>query len=96
MNYANRNADFGDPDVPKHPSMFLSSSRPARGRGRDLVQPRVSEQLDCEGEIAPVAGRAGRPSSRTLHLDRQAGQAEIRRRRAALAQGRRCGANFLT
>lgn len=60
VNYANRHADFNDPDLPKYPSMFFRHPGSLVGSGQDLVRPRVSEQFDYEGEIAMVIGREGR------------------------------------
>jgi len=60
INYANRNADFDDPNVPKYPSMFYRHPGSFVGAGQPLVRPKVSEQLDYEGEIAMVIGREGR------------------------------------
>jgi 2-keto-4-pentenoate hydratase/2-oxohepta-3-ene-1,7-dioic acid hydratase in catechol pathway len=60
INYANRNADFNDPDVPKYPSMFYRAPGSLVGSGQSLVRPKVSEQFDYEGEIAMVIGREGR------------------------------------
>jgi 2-keto-4-pentenoate hydratase/2-oxohepta-3-ene-1,7-dioic acid hydratase in catechol pathway len=60
VNYANRNADFNDPNLPKYPSMFYRHPGSLAGSGQDLVRPRVSEQFDYEGEIAIVIGREGR------------------------------------
>ena len=60
INYANRNADFDDPNVPKYPSMFYRHPGSLVGTGQALVRPKVSEQLDYEGEIAMVIGREGR------------------------------------
>lgn len=60
INYANRNADFGDQEVPKYPSMFYRAPLSLVGHERPLVIPRESEQLDYEGEIALVMGRDGR------------------------------------
>src|SRR6516225_5590328 len=45
VNYANRNADFDDPNLPKYPSMFFRHSGSLVGSGQDLVRPRVSEQF---------------------------------------------------
>src|SRR5580704_7991162 len=64
INYANRNADFNDPDAPKYPSMFFRAPGSLVAHGKPLVRPRVSEQLDYEGEIALVIGRAGRQVAR--------------------------------
>src|ERR1700722_2934285 len=50
INYANRNADFNDPDVPKYPSMFYRAPGSLVGSGQSLVRPKVSEQFDYEGD----------------------------------------------
>jgi 2-keto-4-pentenoate hydratase/2-oxohepta-3-ene-1,7-dioic acid hydratase in catechol pathway len=60
INYANRNADFNDPDPPKYPSMFYRHPGSLVGSGQALVRPKVSEEFDYEGEIAMVIGREGR------------------------------------
>ena len=60
INYANRNADFNDPETPKYPSMFYRHPGSFVGAGQALVRPGVSVQLDYEGEIAMVIGREGR------------------------------------
>jgi 2-keto-4-pentenoate hydratase/2-oxohepta-3-ene-1,7-dioic acid hydratase in catechol pathway len=60
INYANRNADFNDPETPKYPSMFYRHPGSFVGAGQALVRPSVSVQLDYEGEIAMVIGREGR------------------------------------
>ncbi len=60
INYANRNADFNDPDAPRYPSMFYRHPGSFVGAGQALVRPRVSVQFDYEGEIAMVIGREGR------------------------------------
>lgn len=60
INYANRNADYGDVETPKYPSMFYRAPGSLVGHRQAIVRPRESEQLDYEGEIALVIGRAGR------------------------------------
>lgn len=61
VNYGNRNAEYKDgSDLPKYPSLFVRSPSSFVGHGVDLVRPRVSEQLDYEGEIAIVIGTSGR------------------------------------
>ena len=60
INYANRNADFNDPDIPKYPSMFYRHPGSFVGAGQALVRPSASVQFDYEGEIAMVIGREGR------------------------------------
>ena len=73
INYANRNADFDDPNVPKYPSMFFRTRESLVAHGQPLVRPKVSEQLDYEGEIALVIGREGRHVAREQALDHVAG-----------------------
>ena len=73
INYANRNADFNDPDVPKYPSMFYRHPGSFVGAGQPLVRPKVSEQFDYEGEIAMVIGREGRHVPKGLARDYIAG-----------------------
>lgn len=60
VNYANRNADYGDQEVPKYPSMFYRAPNSLVAHEQSIVRPRESEQLDYEGEIALVIGRSGR------------------------------------
>jgi 2-keto-4-pentenoate hydratase/2-oxohepta-3-ene-1,7-dioic acid hydratase in catechol pathway len=69
INYANRNADFDDPDVPKYPSMFYRHPGSLVGAGQALVRPKISEQFDYEGEIAMVIGREGRHVSKERARD---------------------------
>ena len=70
INYANRNADFNDPDAPKYPSMFYRHPGSFVGSGQALVRPKVSEQFDYEGEIAMVIGRECKrvPKERALEV----------------------------
>lgn len=60
INYANRNSDFGDEDIPKFPSMFFRTPGSFVAHEQPIIRPKESEQLDYEGEIALVIGRAGR------------------------------------
>ncbi|HEY0301773.1 MAG TPA: fumarylacetoacetate hydrolase family protein, partial [Rhizomicrobium sp.] len=60
INYANRNADYGDQDVPKYPSMFYRAPGSLSPHLGPILLPPESEQLDYEGEIALVIGRPGR------------------------------------
>ena len=60
INYANRNADYGEAEAPKYPSIFYRAPGSLVGHRQPIVRPRESEQLDYEGEIALVIGRAGR------------------------------------
>jgi 2-keto-4-pentenoate hydratase/2-oxohepta-3-ene-1,7-dioic acid hydratase in catechol pathway len=57
INYANRGADYNVTNNPKYPSMFYRAPNSMVGSGGKLIRPRISEQLDYEGEIAIVIGR---------------------------------------
>ena len=57
INYANRGKDYNLTDTPKYPSMFYRAPNSLVGHGQNLIRPKISEQLDYEGEIAMVIGR---------------------------------------
>ncbi|MGB6351275.1 MAG: fumarylacetoacetate hydrolase family protein [Pseudolabrys sp.] len=73
INYANRNVDYGDQDVPQYPSMFFRTPGSLVGHDKPIVRPRESEQLDYEGEIALVIGRGGRRIAQSEALGHVAG-----------------------
>jgi 2-keto-4-pentenoate hydratase/2-oxohepta-3-ene-1,7-dioic acid hydratase in catechol pathway len=56
INYANRGQDYNVTNNPKYPSMFYRAPNSLVGSGQHLLRPRISEQLDYEGEIAIVIG----------------------------------------
>jgi 2-keto-4-pentenoate hydratase/2-oxohepta-3-ene-1,7-dioic acid hydratase in catechol pathway len=61
VNYPDRNAEYKDgQDAPKFPSMFMRTPRSFVGHNSPLVRPRASMQLDYEGELVLVIGKAGR------------------------------------
>ena len=69
VNYSDRNAEYKDgSDLPRYPSLFANLDRPCRHRA-PLERPRVSEQLDYEGEIALVIGKPGRHIPREQAVD---------------------------
>jgi 2-keto-4-pentenoate hydratase/2-oxohepta-3-ene-1,7-dioic acid hydratase in catechol pathway len=57
INYANRGQDYNVTNTPKYPSMFYRAPNSLVGSGQPLVRPKISEQLDYEGEIAIVIGQ---------------------------------------
>ena len=57
INYKNRELDYEFAEPPKYPSMFYRAPNSVVGSGQKLIRPKVSEQLDYEGEIALVIGR---------------------------------------
>ena len=73
INYANRNTDYGDADVPKYPSMFFRTPGSLVAHEQPIIRPPESEQLDYEGEIALVIGRSGRRIPQSEALDFVAG-----------------------
>ena len=74
VNYANRNEEYRDgSQAPKYPSLFIRTPGSLVGSGQPIVCPKVSSQLDYEGEIALVIGRDGRHIARESALDHVAG-----------------------
>ncbi len=61
VNYRNRNTEYKDgSDEPRYPSLFMRTPGSLVGHGQALMRPPESEQLDYEGEIVIVIGKAGR------------------------------------
>ncbi|HEX9858440.1 MAG TPA: fumarylacetoacetate hydrolase family protein, partial [Paracoccaceae bacterium] len=61
VNFPERNAEYRDgQEAPPNPSLFVRFPRSFVGHGQALIRPPESEQLDYEGEIAIVIGKAGR------------------------------------
>src|ERR1700727_644574 len=70
VNYPDRNAEYKDgSDAPKYPSMFFRTPRSFVGHGAPLVRPKASAQLDYEGELVLVIGKAGRHIAEGAALD---------------------------
>src|ERR1700758_3068929 len=70
VNYPDRNAEYKDgQDAPKYPSMFMRTPRSFVGHNTPLVRPRASAQLDYEGEVVLVIGKAGRHIGESTALD---------------------------
>jgi 2-keto-4-pentenoate hydratase/2-oxohepta-3-ene-1,7-dioic acid hydratase in catechol pathway len=71
VNYANRNEEYRDASpLPEYPSLFVRFPDSLVGHGQPLVRPKVSVQLDYEGEIVLVIGREGRhiPRERAFEM----------------------------
>jgi 2-keto-4-pentenoate hydratase/2-oxohepta-3-ene-1,7-dioic acid hydratase in catechol pathway len=74
VNYPDRNAEYKDgSDAPKYPSMFFRTPRSFVGHETPLVRPKASAQLDYEGELVLVIGKAGRHIAERDALDHIAG-----------------------
>jgi 2-keto-4-pentenoate hydratase/2-oxohepta-3-ene-1,7-dioic acid hydratase in catechol pathway len=70
VNYPDRNAEYKDnSDAPKYPSMFMRTPRSFVGHETPLVRPRASAQLDYEGELVIIIGKAGRHIAESAALD---------------------------
>ena len=70
VNYPDRNAEYKDGEAaPKYPSIFMRTPRSFVGHDAPLVRPRASTQLDYEGEVALVIGKAGRHIPESTALD---------------------------
>ena len=70
VNYANRNAEYKDgTEAPQYPSLFMRTPRSFVPHGASILVPLESSQLDYEGEIVLVIGKAGRriPADRAMH-----------------------------
>jgi 2-keto-4-pentenoate hydratase/2-oxohepta-3-ene-1,7-dioic acid hydratase in catechol pathway len=61
VNFPDRNAEYKDgQEAPAHMSLFPRFARSFTGHDGPLIRPPESPQLDYEGEIAVVIGKAGR------------------------------------
>src|SRR3954447_3143408 len=60
VNYGGRSAEYADPTDAAYPSVFLRFPDSLTAHERPLLRPAESEQLDYEGEIVAVIGKAGR------------------------------------
>jgi 2-keto-4-pentenoate hydratase/2-oxohepta-3-ene-1,7-dioic acid hydratase in catechol pathway len=59
LNYRSHLAEIGEP-APEFPILFQKPSTSIIGDGDSIVLPRVSSQVDYEGELAVVIGRRGK------------------------------------
>jgi 2-keto-4-pentenoate hydratase/2-oxohepta-3-ene-1,7-dioic acid hydratase in catechol pathway len=61
VNFPDRNEEYKDGNVaPANPSLFIRLLSSFTGHNQSLIRPPESHQLDYEGEIAIVIGKAGR------------------------------------
>ena len=74
VNCPDRNAEYKDgQEAPPNPSLFIRFPESFTGHGQPLIRPPESHQLDYEGEIALVIGKAGRRIPEATALDHVAG-----------------------
>ncbi len=74
VNYLAHRLETGRDAVP-YPTLFTRFANTLVGHNRSLVRPRVSSQLDFEGEMAVIIGRRTRHVSRADALSHVAGYA---------------------
>ena len=72
LNYADHSAESGF-EVPGYPTVFGRFASSLIGHGAPIIRPRVSEQLDYEGEFVAVIGRGGRDIAKAQALDHVVG-----------------------
>lgn len=68
LNYADHSAESGYKQ-PDYPTVFGRFASSLIGHGAPIIRPRVSEQLDYEGEFVAVIGRGGRDIPRARALE---------------------------
>ncbi|MDR5770064.1 fumarylacetoacetate hydrolase family protein [Caballeronia sp. LZ028] len=74
VNYKERNEEYQDnSELPRYPSLFVRNVGSFVGHNDALIRPRVSEQLDYEGELVLVIGKAGRHIPRERAFEHIAG-----------------------
>jgi 2-keto-4-pentenoate hydratase/2-oxohepta-3-ene-1,7-dioic acid hydratase in catechol pathway len=74
LNYEMHRKETGRAEV-AHPTIFTRFPNTQTGHMTDIVRPRVSTNLDFEGELALIVGKRGRYISRDRAFDHIAGYA---------------------
>ncbi len=74
LNYRDHAAESSQP-VPEYPTVFAKYANCVIGPGEPIVIPRVTSQIDYEGELAVVIGRRARDVSQDAALSYVAGYA---------------------
>jgi 2-keto-4-pentenoate hydratase/2-oxohepta-3-ene-1,7-dioic acid hydratase in catechol pathway len=74
LNYADHTSESGFKPQ-EYPTAFGRFNSSLIGHGAPIVRPKVSEQLDYEGELVAIIGKAGRHISKEHALDHVAGYA---------------------
>ncbi|MBR0718108.1 fumarylacetoacetate hydrolase family protein [Bradyrhizobium liaoningense] len=72
LNYETHRKETGRAEV-EHPTIFSRYANSQTGHLQPIVRPRVSTDLDFEGELAVIIGKAGRYISRADAMDYVAG-----------------------
>lgn len=70
VNFPDRNAEYKDGQAAaERPSLFIRFARSFTGHRQPLIRPPESHQLDYEGEIVIIIGKAGRRIPRAAAYD---------------------------
>ena len=69
LNYADHSAESGFAETPSYPTLFGRFASSLIGHGAPIIRPRLSEQLDFEGEIVAVIGKGGRDIAKEHALE---------------------------
>ena len=72
LNYVDHSVESGFA-VPAYPAIFSRFAASMIGHGAPIVRPKVSTQLDYEGEMVAIIGKAGRHISKDKALEHVAG-----------------------
>lgn len=72
LNYADHSAESGFKQ-PDYPTLFGRFNSSLIGHKAALIRPRVSDQLDYEGEVVAIVGKGGRHIAKANALDHIAG-----------------------
>lgn len=72
LNYADHSAESGFKQ-PDYPTLFGRFNSSLIGHKAPLIRPRVSNQLDYEGEVVAVVGKGGRHIAKAAALEHIAG-----------------------
>jgi 2-keto-4-pentenoate hydratase/2-oxohepta-3-ene-1,7-dioic acid hydratase in catechol pathway len=72
LNYADHSAESGFKQ-PDYPTLFGRFNSSLVGHKAALIRPRVSDQLDYEGEVVAIVGKGGRHIAKADALDHIAG-----------------------
>jgi acylpyruvate hydrolase len=72
LNYADHSAESGFKQ-PGYPTLFGRFNSSLIGHGAPIVRPKLSEQLDYEGELVAVIGKGGKNIPKAQALDHVAG-----------------------
>ena len=68
LNYVEHSTESGFA-VPSYPTVFARFSSSLIGHGAPMIRPKLSDQLDFEGELVAVIGKGGRNIAKASALD---------------------------